>query len=220
MTRVDKSPEQLNAEAAAGTRDLRSFSDLIEEARAAYRGDLTFKPVTSRVPSDPEPMDVAQYDAATMTYMPGSETIDVVDAGELGGYALTQRMVRLLEGHYREFPWMKALHALRDKCRKEHPEHLDRNEFRGSLCYRLAYLVVVTGRSPGEACLELGIGGDKARRNLRTSLLWIERAEDEYRRRAQQRETGFSEGIESVERHGLPGLHSQDCPRCRRETAA
>lgn len=206
MTRIDRSPEQLDAE--AGRRDL-PLNALIALHRSLRKDELHI----DRLTADEPPVFV---DPNT-----GERRSD--EMSKLGP-TLSFRLTAYITGSYgTTFPWARAAFLLRVTCRREHPEHQDRREFRGSLCNRLVNLVVGEGWDPGKASVFLDIDPDRARRTLGHALRTIEAHLDAQRERAEraQREAAgrFSLWESGHEHHAVPGLHSAECPQCRRRVA-
>lgn len=131
------------------------------------------------------------------------------------------------------FPWSSARWAQWAECRRSHPEHHDRSEWRGSLCSGLITWTVINRSSNGtyytltDACAVLGVTSDRAGRTLRNSLLWIERRMDAVREREEQRQRSQTpyepwEPPKVAEHHIVDGLHREECmhPECVRRRAA
>lgn len=137
------------------------------------------------------------------------------------------------------YPWAKALWALRRWCRHEHRKHghtggQERPYWRGSLCHQAVRLTVIgperaTGYdgplSPQQAAQVLRV--DRIEEVLLGAFRFIEDEIDAAHQRAIERERMLESHVSPVntpppasERHGQPGLHASECPRCRREAAA
>lgn len=201
MTRVDRSPEQLNAEAAQPLEE-RDLEAAIALHRALYRTDLNWL------------MKLHVRDGESGLGPPFSPVFEAFLDGRLG-----------------QFPYSKALTALRYACRRDHrPKHVDRDEWRGSLCHALVSYVIRQDYALDAARTELGLAdAAKSRRTLDNALLWIERRLEEM---AQQQDQAQRATVtreprewmhEEPHRHrALDGLHSVDCenPVCRDRRAA
>jgi hypothetical protein len=108
-------------------------------------------------------------------------------------------------------------------CRNQHPEHLDRVEWQGSLCYELVSFTIRRDYSLPAACWELGTTPDRSKRVLNGALYWIEEAMDTQRQKQEDRraaDVGRNRWWEEMhhERHDMPGLHAEECPQCLRLT--
>ena len=206
MTAVDKSPEQLDAEAAAPASgeagvplEERDIKAAIATHRALYRADL------------------------------GILRLHVRD-GESGlGPPFSPAFEHFLDQLYGQvFPWSKALLALRNHCRLDHrPKHVDRPEWRGSLCHALVTLVIRQEYSVDMARLQLGLpDAGKSKRTLDNALLFIERRlEDMAQQQDQAQKATVSRSpaewmAPAHEHRALPGLHAEECEQCRRRSAA
>ena len=133
-----------------------ALAALIREHRAHLRAELGYVPMTTRtVPSQVELVD-------------GKPT---VDAGQLGGPALSVPFSRYLDAQYGvAFPFAAALSVLRHTCRRGHTGHTDRDAWRGSLCHRLVMWSVYWGFSVDVAARECGIDREHADRLLAAAL--------------------------------------------------
>ena len=127
--------------------------------RHLYRQELSgvLRVTARQVPADTEPIAVSEYDADLEKWLPGTTSVNVTDSGPLGGPALSMALNRYLEPPRHEFPWSAALFAMRLECRRSHPGHTEREPFHGSLCWRLAYLLIVASLDPTQVADELGI---------------------------------------------------------------
>ena len=133
-----------------------TLADLIREHRTHLRAELGYVPMTTRtVPSQVELVD-------------GKPT---VDAGALGGPALSLPFSRYLDAQYGvAFPFAAALSVLRHTCRRGHTGHTDRDAWTGSLCHRLVMWSVYWGFSVDVAARECGIDREHADRLLTGAL--------------------------------------------------
>lgn len=189
-----------------------TLADLIEDHRALYRADLEIPRLVSRQP--PTTMD------------PNTGELDEEPAARTG-MPMSGRLLRYLghpESHAQAFPWSFGLWTLKARCRRAHPAHrsIDRPYWRGSLCWSLCMFVIVRGYSLDNAALILQVDRD-VQQTLSTALHLIEDAIDEQRARAERRareDAGMGEPVGAVrlqhEPHTMGGLHSLECPRCRR----
>lgn len=221
MTR-DKSDAQLDAEASAPPPDLTAQ---IAHHRAMYRAELRIPLTTSRVPSDLESIDVRRR--VDEEWLLTGESLAVLDAGELGGPSLSPQMVaRLSEPPYGA-SWAAALFALRHTCRSRHPDHQGPKAWRGSLCHRLVWLVIVGERALAEACARMGLEEHRTQRTLATALRFIEAHIEVRHRREVDRKAREEQRVQQVgtlerawEHHAVPGLHAEECPQCRKSNIA
>jgi hypothetical protein len=197
MTRIDKSPEMLDAAAANRAQPIeeRDLSAAILMHRTLYAADLNWL-----------------------------SKLHVRD-GESGiGVPFNPVFEAFLDGRLGQFPWNRALFAVRVDCRANHaPKHTDRPEWRGSLCYVLTSLVIRFDYSLLAARLELGLPLDgKTRRTLDNALLFIESDLKLQHRRQEQAQSASvarmpAEWMGKGHVHvGLPGLHRDECPQCAR----
>lgn len=130
------------------------------------------------------------------------------DAAQLG-LNLSARLTKLLghpEGYGQSYPWRSAAWRLRYHCRREHPGHTERDEFRGALCERLVKLVILYHHSLEEACGVLGTSPDRTAQNLVKALDWIsgdmDRADDDAERKEAQKAVSPEETVtEQLHRH-------------------
>ena len=182
----------------------------IDLHRQLYHSDLWIERLVSRQP--PTSLDL---NTGVLHQEPGAAT----------GMPMSGRMLRYLshpEGYGSDFPWSKALAALKYHCRKNHPDHrrADRPYWRGSLCWQVVFLVVVRGFSPTAAGQILRL--ERIEPLLPRALRTIEDTMDDYRAKAEKRareDEGRGDGAIPVERpahHAVPGLHAAECPQCRR----
>lgn len=192
MTDIRKSDAQFDAEASAPLEE-RDLEAAIELHRILYAADLSWL-----------------------------HKLHVRD-GESGiGVPFSPAFEALLDGRLGGFPWSRAMLHLRHRvCRGTHPEHLERPEWRGSLCHTLVHLVIRHEYSVDHARYELGLPDEaKTRRTLANALLTIERHLDDSMRREQQRQTQPRKPAEWMAapwvHRRLDGLHREECEQCRR----
>jgi len=209
VSRVDISPEQRQAEAAAPAR--RPVAESIELHRGLYRDDLTIKKLTTESPP-------------VFTSASGKRTSDPMS---MIGPTLSWPLARLVFEEYGYiFPWNRAASIMRYRlCRNQHPEHLDRAEWQGSLCYELVSFTIRRDYSLPAACWELGTTPERSGRVLTNALYWIEGAMDAQRQRQEDRraaDVGRNRWWEESrhERHDMPGMHQEECPQCIRKEVA
>ena len=212
----------------------------IADHRAMMREELDFNP-TQRTPpvaytwSDTERALVPDDRPLVINPLsPDEQEIpDSATQSTQVGMPMSGRMLRYLQGPTADTPWASALKSLRAECRRKHPYHraADAPFWRGSLCWQLTYLVIVgKPRGGGPATIEEAAGilrYDNPEPILRYALTYIEEVMDSYRRKAEKRareEDGHGPGAVpnyvNQQRHDQPGLHRQDCPKCRREDVA
>ena len=216
MTRISKSPEQYDAEAAA-PRDNRSLQAVLLRHRAMFRQD-TYIP---RIATETPPVII---DGET-----GERTSDPNHVGMTWSAAFERRI--LAPG--RQYPWADAFRALGQMCRGVHHAHRDRTEFRGSLCRALVSLVIIGDQPIGRAARTLGIEPARAGLTLRTALLWMEAEQSRQAQRQLDRERAVEGARMAREDAGyvaipvhqhvpLDGLHRSECQNavCRKERAA
>lgn len=223
MTRLEKSPEQLDAEAADTLRS--------ELNPVRGRGSLGV-PADSR--PAPDPIEERDLDAAIALH----RALYAVDIswvmklhqrdGDYGiGVPFNPVFEAYLDGRLGAFPWSKALQSLRQNCRVNHaPKHTDREEWRGSLCHSLLVIVIRHEHPVAEAQRQLGLpNAGKTKRTLDNALLFLERRlEDAYWRDQQtqpvQRTPAEWMRVEHRQRHDQPGMHRVDCQQCLRAAVA
>jgi hypothetical protein len=206
MTTLRKSDAQLDAEAAR-----RPIAESIELHRGLYRDDLTIKKLTTETPpvlTDPN------------TGRRNSDPMSMI------GPTLSLPLTRFITDEYGYlFPWLRAVQIMRYRlCRKEHPEHLERPEFRGSLCSELVTMTIRQEYLLPRACFELGTTPERSERVLTNALYWVEECMDAQRQRQEDKraaDVGRNRWWEEVhhERHDIPGLHAEECPQCLRRRA-
>ena len=107
MTRISKSPEQLDAEAAA-PRDNRSVEAVLAKHRALFRADTFLPRVAAEGAASPDEEDATDD--------------GVVHVGMTWSAAFERRI--LAPG--RQYPWAAAFMALGQMCRGVHHAHQDR----------------------------------------------------------------------------------------------
>ena len=204
MTALRKSDSQLDAEAAAPRRPIE---ESIALHRLLYRDDLTIKRLTTETPP-------------VLTDGTGKRTSDPMS---MIGPTLSMPLTRLISEEYGYlFPWSRAVQIMRYRlCRREHPEHLDRPEWNGSLCYQLVTFTIRREYSLPRACYELGTTPERSERVLTNALYWVETAMDVQRQRQEERQKPDRRlrpwyEADTHERHDQPGLHQEDCPQCLR----
>lgn len=164
------------------------------------------------------------------TYNHRNQQPEVEPAGHMG-MTLSGRLLRYVgnidddPGYGEVFPWTKAYQLTSNWCRRNHPHHRGPdNNWRGSLCRQAIRLVIDIGWSPEHAARVLK--APELDMVLETALAQVERFMDESRAKVEQRETqdrGVYEVYESaapMEHRPLEGLHREECPQCRRRSAA
>ena len=182
--------------------------ELIEDHRAAYRADLMLPRLHVR---DGESGIGPPYSE------PFRRFIDWDDRNQADGVRPSSPGIA--------FPWSAAFYAQWAECRRSHPEHHDRPEWRGSLCYQLISWTVRHACSLESTCLILGVTVPRAGRTLRNALLWVEARIDQQQQRQEQRERDkerpaykvYEPPEPSQERHDQPGIHAETCPKCIRK---
>jgi len=210
VTRYEKSAAQLDAEAQGRTveHDDRSLPEMILVHRLLYSGDLFLERLVSDSP------------AVFVDQQTGTRSADAMSKlGPTLSYPLERY---LSESYGTMFPWARGFRAMRDDCRRHHPEHQEREEFRGSLCHELVSRTVIGGYILDAACLEIGVTPARAGRTLRVALRYIE-AHMTWQREKQQARAVNVGGFWPApvyEHHAVPGLHEQDChnPACKRRS--
>ena len=211
MTRVDRSPEQLNAEAAAPQEPL---SQRIALHRKLYTGETIYRlhdrygdPGGGYDPDndDPKPKPRANGWGAGATGLPFSAAFRRHLSGSTG----------------LQFPYATAVKAMWVECRRAHAEH-KRSEWRGSLCRTLIDMTVAGEWNFDRACLAIGVHPERTERTMHHALNRIESKLAELEMRATEptpRSAAEWMAPEHVH-HAVPGLHEQDCRQCQRRTAA
>lgn len=213
---TDKSDAQLDAEAA------EPLGELIYKHRVYYHRDL-YKPKLSTddppvlfdEDGDPEVQvtEIGMPLSWPLTSHLFSETV-IVDG--------TEQPVRSIHGP--DSLWSKAAFAQWAKCRRIHPEHAERESFRGSLCRLVVGAVIRQHRSVDDVASDLQLEATRLASTLRSALRDIDREmkrlleKAEFRHREDLGRFSWDETIPV--HHAVPGLHMQDCPQCRRSNAA
>lgn len=147
-------------------------SAAVHAHRLLYRSELAIKPTARNVPADTEPIRLHALDGDE--WVPTGAEEEVTDSGPLGGAPLSPAMNRRLsEPPIGENLWASSLFYLKHACRKDHPGHTEREPFRGSLCWRVVYLVICSELDPTQAADELGIPTESVLRHLNSALRWI-----------------------------------------------
>lgn len=222
MTDRGKSDAQLDAEAYRRLEEV-PVVELIEDHRALYRADLNHPRLHQR-------------DGEFGIGMPFAHTFERLVNWERSRQAVGVRP----SSPGPAAPWVTARYAQWAECRRSHPEHHDRPEWRGSLCHQLIGFTVIREMDLVNTCAVLGVTSDRAGRTLRNALLWVERYMDNARDREQQRQRSQSptenfawrdlpleariaylrkiiaqrEPVSPEERHDQPGIHQETCPKC------
>lgn len=208
MSVLRKSDSQLDAEAAQARRPV---SESIELHRGLYQDDLRIERLTTESPPVFTDWNTGKSRADPMSMI---------------GPTLSWPLERYLSEQFGYvFPWHLGLTIMRHRlCRQEHPEHLDRPEWRGSLCYELVAYTIRRDYSLSAACYELGTTPERSGRVLNNALYWIEDAMDRQRQKQEDRQKPdkrlrrWDDPIVH-ENHDIPGLHQEDCPQCLRPSA-
>jgi hypothetical protein len=205
MTTLRKSDCQLDAEAAVPRRPV---AESIELHRGLYRDDLTIKKLTTETPPVLTDGQTGRRSSDPMSKI---------------GPTLSLPLTRLITEEYGYlFPWNRGLFIMRYRlCQKEHFEHRERPEWRGSLCYELVTFTVRREYSLPRACYELGVTPERSGRALNGALYWIEECMDAQRQRQEDKraaDVGRNRWWEEIhhEKHDIPGMHAEDCPQCLR----
>lgn len=215
MTRIEKSPEQLDAEASA------PLSATIALHRGLARDDAYIEKLVSHQPPttfDYEKAGWDQHEAAII------------------GMNMSARLYRYVEAPSGgEFPWRAGFRRLRRHCRNHHrPYHMgsDVPWYRGSLCQESVRLTVLgpekrTAKLDGPLSVHDAsqlLRYDHLEPVLREAFAYIEAAMSDFRARAERRareETGrFTIYDQPPEHHAVDGLHRAECPQCRKKEAA
>jgi hypothetical protein len=217
MTRIERSPEQLDAEAAGPEQRLEL---LIEDHRALYRADLALPRLHIRTGYTPDEEGATGPDSHIgWTGMEFTEPfLRYINWDSKSQEAGVRPPVSLGPG----YAWAKAFYAQWAECRRYHREHHGRPEWRGSLCRQLVSLTVRYDLSLESACLVLGVTPARAGRTLRIGLLWIESSMDRWLKRQEEQARPLRSRVlwrDSGERHHLAGLHAEDCPQCKNGVA-
>lgn len=198
----------LSSTDAEATQLRRPVAESIELHRGLYRDDLNIKHLTTESPP---------------VFTDGQTGKRTSDPMSMIGPTLSWPLTRYIGEEYGYvFPWNRGLSIMRYRlCRKEHPEHLDRPEWRGSLCYELVAYTIRREYGLPAACYELGTSPDRSGRVLNNALYWIENAMDAQRQHQEDKQLPdkrlrrWDDPI-THENHNIPGLHQQDCPQCLR----
>lgn len=150
--------------------------------RQLYRDELDIRRVTSwQVPAETESIQLSEYDRDLEKWLPGASAVAVTDSGELGGPALSPAMNRRLgdpSGFGQVYPWAASLFYLMVACRNDHPGHIEREAFHGSLCWRVVYLLVIANMDPTEVADEVGIPTTSVIKRWESAGQWILRDMD------------------------------------------
>jgi hypothetical protein len=216
-----------------------TLTEAIAQHRAMMRDELDFSPSQSRPPvaytfdkvrrmmvPDDSPLVINPLTANEIT-VPDSAT-----QSTQVGVPMSGRMLRYLQGPTADTPWATALKSLRVHCRREHDNHrgADVPYWRGSLCYQLVFMTVVSkplGNGPA-TILEASqiLRYDNPEPILRAAFDFIIEQMDHARAKAEKRErelAGHGPGAVPAPvmgHHSVPGMHMEDCPQCRRRDAA
>lgn len=204
MTRIDKSEAQLDAEAHA------PLSELVRKHRIYYRRDLYIPRLATDEPPVFTNPDTGERTADEMSMI-----------GPTLSWPLTSY---ISESFGRTFLWSRAAYGQWAICRRSHPEHRDREAFRGSLCKMLVGMVIRQGWEPDRVAVELQLDRERVAEALRSALKAIDREMERLVEGGVQRfredQGRFTLYDEPPVHHAVPGLHMQDCPQCRRTNAA
>lgn len=146
--------------------------------RLLYRDELGSirRTNASHVPADTEPIQLSEYDLDLERWLPGAASVAVTDSGELGGAPLAPMMNRRLgdpSGYGPAWPWAASHFYLMIACRNDHPGHMEREEFHGSLCWRVVYLMVIDAKDPAMAAGILGIPSEDVVKRWEAASAWI-----------------------------------------------
>jgi hypothetical protein len=192
-----------------------TLTEAIATHRELYRSDLLIDRLVARQP--PTSLDL---NTGRLHQEPAA-AIGMTVSGRL------LKFVSHPEGFGADFPWSKAVAKLRWDCRRNHPYHRagDRPYWRGSLCHQLVRFVVIQGWSVENAAKILRY--DNPEPVLRAAFDFIIEQMDHARAKAEKREReieGHGPGavplVRHEQRHDQPGLHQEDCPKCRKSNAA
>jgi hypothetical protein len=168
-----------------------TLSDLIAEHRGMYADELhRVGRMTSHfhgrhlVPADTEAIPI------------GEAMVEVTDSGPLGGAPFSPDLNRRLgpPSRYGErYPWAHSWSYLRRACRNDHPGHIERPVFGGSLCWQAVSWCVVSEYTPATIASLFEIPLEDVERHLRNALRWIEEDMDRKQRIRNSRDPQPSE---------------------------
>lgn len=210
MTQVDKSPEQLSAEAAAPPVPLAPRLAL---HRYLSHQETSIVRLHQR-DGEPEETDPRRVVRKTNRHGIGAT-----------GLPFSHPFERFLsESFGQTFPWSAGMKAVRVECRRSHSDHWERPEWNGSLCYRLVSLVCRYDWSYSAACYELHVDPERTEAVVHRALRRIEQKLTELQARASEvvaSDSGRNEWWSAPhEHHVVPGLHESECLQCLRRRAA
>lgn len=165
--------------------DWRPACCLVHVAAAEYRAEIPeiIHPSYGRVPTRTEPIPLV---AGALD----GPMLDVLDAGELGGYPFALPAARRFGGvtmfdgeqtldarDYRVFPWAYAIERrLPGHCRRRHgtrPDRWPEHEGRGPICGPIVRLVVARGYAPARVARAARLPVDRLEVLLDDSLRWV-----------------------------------------------
>lgn len=190
VTRVDKSPEQYDAEASRPLEE-RNLASAITLHRLMFRKDAGLPLQLHQRDGDDAGLGAA-FNATFIAYLDGST------------------------GHTDS--WNSALLWMRERvCRKTHSKHWQPAAWGGALCYRLTSHVIRWDMTIPQAMARLGLTETKlTERTLDSALLAVEnRLEWMLRGDPPDVERSPAEWMATAHvHHRVAGLHAQECEQC------
>lgn len=212
MTRIDRSPEQLSAEAAAPQRNL---ADTILLHRALAARDLWISRMTTTAPP-------------VFTDKNGGRSSDPMSQlGPTLSWPLTAFISykiedgEMVETPAQSFPWSVGLASVRHHCRRDHTTHWDQEVWNGSACHAIVSAVVRRGMQLERACFETGLSLSLGTDLLTKAFARIENKLKELQVKATEvvkSDEGRNDWQSLPHEHrAVPGVHADECqnPICR-----
>lgn len=194
MSQIDKSPEQLDAEAAASS----TLGDRIAMHRLMFRKDAGLPLKLHQRDGDDSGLG-APFNTMFANYLDGQ-----------AGHSDSWNAALL---------WMRE-----QFCRRSHSTHQEPPDWGGSLCYRLTSHVIRWEWGLPEAMGALGLTDtaltertlESALRAVESRLEWVMSGDPP----EVKREPSEWMATPVKPHQPLDGLHGEDCPRCRRLNGA
>ena len=224
MTRIERSESQLNAE-AVGKSESTTLDAMLADHRSMYAADIFIPRLSTESP--PVFMDphTGVQSADPMSRI--GPTLSKQLAGYVDSHIVCHDKEPCGHDHSADpvvptpsgiFPYARSMAVMRQRlCRQRHPEHTQREEWGGSLCYALVSLTVGQRYHYEQACLKLLVSPTRTEDVLRRALRFIEEHMDEMRaRQTYAKVDGVWPAPPAHVHHAVPGLHRDECEQCRR----
>ena len=212
MTDIRKSDAQLDAE-AVGKSESTTLDAMLADHRSMYAADIFIPRLSTESPP---------------VFMDPHTGVQSADPMSRIGPTLSKQLAGYIDYHQRDgdnvptpsgiFPYARSMAVMRQRlCRQRHPEHTQREEWGGSLCYALVSLTVGQRYHYEQACLKLLVSPTRTEDVLRRALRFIEEHMDEMRaRQTYAKVDGVWPAPPAHVHHAVPGLHQDECEQCRR----